>query len=129
MATNTKTARTTRTAKAAPKAKAAPAKAAPATTQEFGLRAAPTKQGLRRTMLPEGAAVEMLVTANPKRAGSGAYVRYQQYLDLHNATKGKFTVADVLNRGVQPSDLIYNLKHGYIAVAGVQVKGSTVTVA
>lgn len=125
MATKTKTAPA---AKRTAKAKAAPAAKAPATEapQEFGLRAAPTKQGLRRTMLPEGAAVEMLVTANPKRAGSGAHVRFNQYLALH--AKGKFTVADVLNAGVQPSDLIYNLKHGYIAVAGVEVKGSTVVV-
>lgn len=127
---NTKT--TTRKAPAAKAAKAAPAKAATATPvapnqAAYGLRTAPTAQGKRRTMLPENAQVTMVTLANPKQAGSGAHVRYQQYLALHKA--GKFTVAHVLNAGVQPSDLIYNLKNGHIQVAGCKVVAGKVVVA
>lgn len=122
---------TTATTATAPDALATAAPDAPA----YGLRAAPTKQGTRRTMLPEAATVAVTYmvdgkAANPKRHGSGAHVRFAQYLRLHNA-KGAhgFTVQDVLNAGVQPSDLLYNLRHGYIEVQGVTMQGSNVVVA
>ena len=107
-------------AKAAPAAKGkgkAPAKAK-ATPKGFGLRANPTAQGKRRTALNETAKVKVMVKANPKTAGTGAFNRFACYMALAASKgNGKFTVADVLNKGVQPSDLRYNITHGYIELA------------
>lgn len=135
MTTNTKAnTRKARTTKAA--AKAAPAKTAPAVTEAAtvaddtaplrGLRA---KASGAAIALPKGATVAVLVQDNPKKAGSGAYNRFACYMRLQ-ASKGAhgYTVADVLDAGVQPSDLRYNLRHGYIEVQGVAVDGSAIKV-
>lgn len=88
-----------------------------ATAPGYGLRAAPTQVGKRRTNFAETGKVKLLVTANPKRPGTGAYGRFAAYQALANKHgNGKFTVAQVLNAGVQPSDIRYNVKHGYIAI-------------
>lgn len=119
----TKTARTTKA-----KANAAPAPAADALPK--GLRA-PTGANVQ---LPMQGAVKVVFMdankkpANPKRPGSNAHARFNTYLRLEAAGKG-YTVADLLAAGVQPSDLRYNLRHGYITVAGVQVDGATIVVA
>ncbi len=127
---NTKTATTP--TKGAPSAKAAPTKGkgkAPTKGKgktgvpaNYGLRAAPTAIGKRRTAYAETAKVTVHKTAlatNPKRMGSGAYNRFAQYQGLAKSKgNGKFTVADVLGKGVQPSDIKYNVTHGFITLKG-----------
>lgn len=111
---------TTRKAQAPAQATSAAQAAQQAAQQapSYGLRAAPTAQGQRRTAYNEAALVTLLVQHNPKRPGTGAYNRFAQYQQL--AAKhgnGAFTVQQVLNAGVQPSDIRYNVKHGFIALA------------
>ncbi len=113
-------------AKAAPKAPAkrkAPAKAkapvkAPAKRKgklpaNLGLKT-PTAAGKRRigAGIDETMLVTLVTMDNPKRFGSGAYGRYNQYIALNK--KGDFTVADLLAKGVQASDVRYNRDHGHI---------------
>lgn len=127
MATNAKT--TTRKAATKRAATNAPAPAAAALPK--GLRA-PTGANVQ---LPMQGGVEVLYMqdgkpANPKRPGTNAHARFGTYLAMqaqHGANG--YTVAALLAAGVQPSDLRYNLRHGYIAVQGVTVQGSTIVVA
>ena len=127
--TNTRKATTRKaTAKAAPAPKATD-NATDALPK--GLRA-PTGANVQ---LPMAGTVEVLfmdngTPANPKRPGSNAHARFGTYLAMQ-AAKGAngYTVADLLKAGVQPSDLRYNLRHGYIAVAGVTVDGRNIVVA
>lgn len=121
MANTTKTARTARTAAKAPAAKAAPAPA-PAAEQAAplpkGVRPAlPEGQAYSMRAHPAGAYVTVMVGHNPKQAGSGAANRFALYGQLvAQHGNGNFTVQQVLNSGVQPSDVRYNVRNGYIAL-------------
>lgn len=123
MATQAKTRKTATTRKAAPKA--------PATASNVpaghGLRAEPTAQGKRRISLDEAMLVTVLGTGtaekpqNPKRPGTGAWNRFAQYMALAKEKgNGKFTVGQILDAGVQPSDVHYNVRHGYITTAAAK---------
>lgn len=128
MARTATTAKKTAPAEGKMKRKAqAPAKATDKTVEKnvaaakqdpsYGLRAAPTAEGKRRTGFDESSLVKIEVQDNPKRPGTGAFNRFMQYQSL--AAKhgnGKFTVKQVLDAGVQPSDIRYNVKHGYISL-------------
>lgn len=62
-----------------------------------------------------GTAIVSLLTANPKRAGSAAWSRYEGYVD-------GLTVDQTLAAGLTTADLVYDAAHGNISIAGYDAK-------
>lgn len=61
--------------------------------------------------VPETAVISLLVTANPKRAGSKSFERFNGYADGQ-------TIAQALDAGVTTPDLVWDAKHGFIKIEG-----------
>lgn len=59
----------------------------------------------------ETAVISLKVEGNPKRAGSKAYDRFALYRD-------GMTVGEALNAGITTPDLVYDSKHGFVAIEG-----------
>lgn len=87
---------------AAASKKAAPAKKSGAATGGGGAG--------RRSNVNEKAKISLLVTENPKRAGSAAHDRFALY-------KNGMTVGTFLEKGGSSADLRYDEEHGYIKLS------------
>lgn len=63
----------------------------------------------------EDAVITLKVEGNPKRPGSKAYERFAAY-------RNEMTVKEALDAGVLTADLVYDAQHGFIEIAGWDVK-------
>ena len=83
--------------------------AAQAAEQSSPAAAEPKTRGPRG--VAETAVITLKVQGNPKRAGSKAYDRFALYRD-------GMTVAEALDAGITTPDLVYDSKHGLVAIEG-----------
>jgi hypothetical protein len=75
------------------------------------------KTATRVTGISKEAALKVLATNNPKRAGSSAYDRFEGYFK-----DGIETVNDALDAGLTMGDIKYDIAHGFIEVDGAVVE-------
>jgi hypothetical protein len=125
-------------AKSAPAAKkAAPAKAAPApAAKKVAAKPAPAPEpeaeeeateAVARTRGPRGTTEDMvihvLVETNPKREGSKAAAVFSHYVE--GMTIGEFadSLAEAEMGKEATPNLVYDTKHGFIAIDGYEVPG------
>lgn len=73
--------------------------------------AAPAEKMRGPRGVADSAVIKLLVQTNPKREGSKARERFAHYVD-------GMTVGAALDAGVTTPDLVYDTKHGFIAIAG-----------
>ena len=68
-----------------------------------------TKRSRFSTLYPETAKVELLVEANPKKAGSKSFERFEGYT-------GAATIGQALANGVTYADVAYDVGRAFIKV-------------
>ena len=70
------------------------------------------------TGVTKDAALTVLVEANPKRASSASYARFEGYL----TNPAPATVEEALKNGLTMGDIKFDIIHGFIAVEGAVVE-------
>jgi len=70
----------------------------------------PPRESNFKKLYPDTATIHLLVSANPKRAGTASYDRFAQY-------KEGIKVSDALAAGVTYADISWDVGHGFIKVA------------
>ncbi len=81
------------------------------------------KMAKRVNGLAKDAVVTVLTQTNPKREGSQAYDRFENYFKLKTGA----TVQDALDAGLTIGDIRYDFIHGSIKVEGASVEEYEVT--
>lgn len=70
------------------------------------------------TGVTKDAALTVLVEANPKRASSASYARFEGYL----TDPAPATVEEALKNGLTMGDIKFDIVHGFISVEGAEVE-------
>ncbi len=71
----------------------------------------------KATGISKDAAITVVAVANPKRAGSAAYDRFEGYL----SDPAPATVQEALDAGLTMGDISYDFIHGSITVDGAEI--------
>jgi hypothetical protein len=66
--------------------------------------------------------VKLVVTSNPKKAGTMSYDRFENYFACELKYPDGYTVGDALKEGVRMDDIQHDKAHGFILVGEDAIK-------